>query len=50
VVLADAEHIEANLVGQLDLLEQFLHPLGIARRAALGCRYKTVYAICIGPI
>ena len=27
VVLADAEHVEPDLVGQLDLLEQVLHPL-----------------------
>ena len=27
VVLADAEHVEADLVGQLDLLQQVAHPL-----------------------
>ena len=43
-MLADAEHIEADLVGQLDLLEQILDPLGIARRAALRGGHKTVYA------
>ena len=34
VVLADAEHVEADLVGELDLLDQVAQPLGGADRAA----------------
>jgi hypothetical protein len=44
VVLADRKHIEADLVGQLDFLEQVPDPLGIARRAAFRGGHKTVYA------
>jgi len=37
VVLADAEHVEADLVGELDLLEQVAQPLRRRDRPA-GCR------------
>jgi hypothetical protein len=35
VVLADAEHVEPHLVGELDLLQQIAQPLG-ARHGASG--------------
>jgi hypothetical protein len=35
VVLADAEHVEPHLVGELDLLQQVAHALG-ARHGAAG--------------
>jgi hypothetical protein len=34
MVLTDAEHIEPDLLGQVDLLEELAHPASCVRRAA----------------
>jgi hypothetical protein len=36
VMFADAENVEADLVGEFDLFQQMLHPLDGAKREACG--------------
>jgi hypothetical protein len=50
VVLAEPEHVEANLVGQLDLLQQFLNASRVARRTRVRCGHKTVDADLHGEV
>ena len=46
MMLADAEDVEADLVGQFDLLEQFAHAIGIGRSVAFrgghGCGDESI--------
>src|SRR5690606_41901783 len=46
VMLADAEHVEADLVGKLDLLDQVVQPL-LCADGTTGRRVRRRFAACI---